>query len=209
MTAKLAAAQAASPKTSAAKASPEPPHVGRELAALRRTQHLSLDALSAKSGVSKSMLSQIERGRTNPTVAVVWKLANALGVPVMALFGEPAEAPATVQMMAAEQVPSIHSADRKCELRILSPVDTAGQFEWYELIFQPGGALRSEAHEPGAREHLTVLKGTLTVDVDGNHSMVRQKQTVRYSADRRHAITNTTSSVVTALLVVACGARRT
>lgn len=186
----------------------EPPHVGRELASLRRTQHLSLDALSLKSGVSKSMLSQIERGKTNPTVAVVWKLANALGVPVMALFGEHAEAPATVQMMAAEQVPSIRSADRKCELRILSPVETAGQFEWYELILRPGGALRSEAHEPGAREHLTVLKGTLSLEVDGSRSVVRQKQTVRYPADRPHAITNSTGSIVTALLVVACGIRR-
>ena len=53
--------------------------------------------------------------------------------------------------------PSLRSPDGKCELRILGPIELAGQFEWYELTVQPGGRLESEAHEPGSREHLTVL----------------------------------------------------
>ena len=57
----------------------EPPRVGDMLAALRQARALSLDELSRLAGVSKSMLSQIERAQANPTVAVVWRLANALG----------------------------------------------------------------------------------------------------------------------------------
>ena len=75
----------------------EPPRVGDTLAALRQAQALSLDALSRKAGVSKSMLSQIERAQANPTVAVVWRLANALGVPLGELLGSappPVAAPA-------------------------------------------------------------------------------------------------------------------
>ena len=56
--------------------SPQPPRVGSALARLRQLHSLSLDELSRQSGVSKSMLSQIERGQANPTVAVVWRLAT-------------------------------------------------------------------------------------------------------------------------------------
>ena len=58
------------------------PRVGNTLAELRQLRALSLDELSRLAGVSKSMLSQIERNQANPTVAVVWRLANALGVPL-------------------------------------------------------------------------------------------------------------------------------
>ena len=58
---------------------PRPPQVGVALAALREQRSLSLDDLSRQAGVSKSMLSQIERGQANPTVAVVWRLATAFG----------------------------------------------------------------------------------------------------------------------------------
>ncbi|SPD56702.1 protein of unknown function (plasmid) [Cupriavidus taiwanensis] len=57
-----------------------PPAVGMALQALRQQHRLSLDELSRRAGVSKSMLSQIERNLANPTVAVLWRLANALGV---------------------------------------------------------------------------------------------------------------------------------
>ena len=73
----------------------EPPRVGATLATLRQSRALSLDELSRMAGVSKSMLSQIERAQANPTVAVVWRLANALGVPLAELLGSapPAAAP--------------------------------------------------------------------------------------------------------------------
>ena len=56
----------------------EPPRVGATLQSLRQAQGLSLDELSRRAGVSKSMLSQIERAQANPSVAVVWRLAQAL-----------------------------------------------------------------------------------------------------------------------------------
>src|SRR5580692_11630799 len=58
----------------------EPPRVGQSLQGRRQALGMSLEDLARKSGVSKSMLSQIERNQTNPTVALVWRLANALGV---------------------------------------------------------------------------------------------------------------------------------
>ena len=180
-----------------------PPSVGVALAALRQSAGLSLDALARQSGVSKSMLSQIERNKTNPTVGVVWRLAQALGVEVAELLGGSTRGPQhTINLVPKSQTPSMRTADEKCELRILGPVELAGRFEWYEITLQPGGALRSEAHPPGSREHLTVLSGQVSVSSGDRAQHVVAEETARYAADVPHAIVNEGKVRAVALLVV-------
>ena len=181
----------------------EPPSVGAALAALRQQRGLSLDELSRHSGVSKSMLSQIERNQTNPTIAIVWRLANALGVEMGELIAGTAKASApSINLVSAHHTPTMRSPDGKCELRILGPVDLAGRFEWYELTIQPGGALHSEPHEPGSREHLTVMSGSLRIQSGDGVKQAARQETIRYAADVAHAIINTGKSAAVALLVV-------
>jgi len=180
----------------------EPPRVGATLQAMRQGQGLSLDELSRRAGVSKSMLSQIERNQANPTVAVVWRLANALRVELSELLGGERPAAPAIETVAAHATPSMSSPDGLCQLRILGPIDLAGQFEWYELTVQPGGALESAAHEPGSREHLSVLTGSLEVSAAGSVQKLKAGETARYGADGVHAIRNTGKAVATALLVV-------
>jgi len=189
--------------TMARNLSVEPPRVGNTLAELRQLRALSLDELSRLAGVSKSMLSQIERNQANPTVAVVWRLANALGVPLGQLLdGERPTLPA-ITTVAGHATPSLRSPDGKCELRILGPIELAGQFEWYELTVQAGGKLESQAHEPGSREHLSVLgPGTLEVRSGADVSTLHANETARYAVDVPHAIANTGREPVTALMVV-------
>jgi transcriptional regulator with XRE-family HTH domain len=180
----------------------EPPRVGETLQARRQTLGMSLEDLARKSGVSKSMLSQIERNLANPTVALVWRLANALGVSMTELLelGQP-QAP-LLEVLPAHSTPSMRSPDGKCELRILGPLETAGQFEWYELTVQPGGVLESQPHEPGSREHLTVLSGTLEVQAGAASTRVKHGETVRYAVDITHAIRNPGRANASAVLVV-------
>lgn len=184
-------------------APPEPPRVGETLAALRQDRALSLDELSRQAGVSKSMLSQIERNQANPTVAVVWRLANALGVPMAELLGN-ADKPSqpAIATVPSHATPSLRSPDGHCELRILGPIELAGQFEWYELTVQPGGALESEPHEPGSREHLSVLSGELEVQSAEATTRLKVGETARYAVDQPHAIRNLGKVPAQALLVV-------
>lgn len=187
----------------AAQPLPEPPPVGATLAALRQARALSLDQLSRRSGVSKSMLSQIERAQANPTVAVVWRLANALGVGIGELLGSAPEAPPpAVALIPAHATPALRSPDGLCELRILGPIELAGQFEWYELSVKPGGSLASQAHGPGSREHLTVLSGALEVEAGPAQSRLKAGETARYAVDQPHTIRNPARAAATALLVV-------
>lgn len=193
--------------SSAASALPtpaEPPRVGQALAALRQQQALSLDELSRRAGVSKSMLSQIERGQANPTVAVVWRLANALSVPLAALLDNAAAVPAPppIATVAGHETPTLRGPDPGCELRILSPIDAAGQFEWYELRLGPGAQLASQPHEPGTREHLSVLDGTLALQVGDALARLAAGETARYAADQAHRIANDTKLPARAILVV-------
>jgi len=169
----------------------EPPKVGATLQALRQTQGLSLDELSRRAGVSKSMLSQIERNQANPTVAVVWRLANALRVELSELLGgEKTVAPA-IETVLAHQTPSMRSWHRP-----------SGQFEWYQLTIQPGGALESAAHEPGSREHLSVLSGQMEVHAAGGVQSLKAGETGRYAVDGPHAIRNSGNEPAVGLLVV-------
>ncbi|MCE2944440.1 MAG: XRE family transcriptional regulator [Xanthomonadaceae bacterium] len=184
-------------------ASFEPPSVGAALSEIRQQRGLSLDALARQSGVSKSMLSQIERNQTNPTVAIVWRLANALGVEMGSLIaGAKKEVAPSITLMPSHLTPTMRGADGKCELKILGPIDLAGRFEWYELTIAGGGALKSDAHEQGSREHLTVLSGSLSVVSGDSIQSVAEHETARYAADLPHAISNSGKTRAVAILVV-------
>jgi XRE family transcriptional regulator, regulator of sulfur utilization len=181
---------------------PQPPQVGAALAALRKRRGLSLDELSRRAGVSKSMLSQIERAQANPTVAVVWRLAGALGVAIGELLGEARAAEPLLATVPAHATPLLAGPDGRCTLRILGPIELAGRFEWYQLSVAPGGSLDSRPHEPGSREHLTVTHGTLEVQAGAEQARLRHGETARYAVDVPHRIHNPGKTAAQALLVV-------
>ena len=149
------------------------------------------------------MLSQIERGQTNPTLATVWALARALKVDVSELIGvQPPEVRVRIEIASASFTPEIRTEDGRCVLRILSPADRAGSIEWYTLSVSPGGALVSAPHARGTFEHLTVLEGVLDVGVAGETQTVAAGATARYPADIEHEIRNVADHPAQALLVV-------
>jgi XRE family transcriptional regulator, regulator of sulfur utilization len=179
-----------------------PPLIGETIHRLRQAKNMSMDELCVRAGVSKSMLSQIERNQANPTVAIVWRLAGALDVPIgELLLVEKPQVP-TVQVIGAHAHPSLSSPDGKCTLRILGPLDLAGKFEWYALSIEPNGCLESQPHEPGSRENLTVLSGALDVTSGASIERVKPSETARYAADVPHAIRNAGRTRVEAVLVV-------
>lgn len=178
-----------------------PPKVGQEIQRLRNERKLTLEELSRAAGVSKSMLSEIERNRANPTIAVVWRLTNALGISLDHLFSQHKPSN-TIDVLGAHESPMLADDTKGYQLRVWGPIELAGSFEWYELVLQPGGALESDAHEPGTSEHLTVVQGAVEVVADDNKQIIHEGQTARYSADVAHALRNTSSEPARALLVV-------
>ncbi|MBW9106608.1 helix-turn-helix domain-containing protein [Paraburkholderia phenoliruptrix] len=181
-----------------------PPRVGEQIQRLRAERRMTLDDLSRAAGVSKSMLSEIERDKANPTIAVAWRLTNALGVSLDSLFAAQ-KTPEAIAVAGPHEIPTLSGHDAKYQLRVWGPIELAGKFEWYELTLQPGGALVSNAHEPGTREHLTVLQGTVEIEAAGATRRLKAADTARYVADEPHAIRNAGKGEAKALLVVIHG----
>lgn len=186
------------PPTASAAAAPR---LGATLLRLRRSHALTLEALAQRSGISKSMLSQIERDRTNPTVATLWRIAHALDVGIDALLG-PVDRPDAVDVLPGYGTPAFASADRRMHWKILGPVGLAGRFEWYEVRAEPQSLAASEAHEAGTTEHVTVLDGELVVASGDQFARVPTGGTARYRADVRHSIRNDGNAPAVALVVV-------
>lgn len=179
-----------------------PPEVGATLQRLRLERGLTLEDLSRTAGVSKSMLSQIEREKANPTIAVAWRLANALGVGIAELLSAEAPKADLIRMLEPHETPTLPGEHAGYVLKILGPMALAGRFEWYELFLAPGGALVSNAHDPGTSEHLTLLSGSVEIEIEGSKKKLKVGGTARYDADRAHAIRNVGKTEAKALMVV-------
>ena len=157
------------------------------LRAARQARGLSLEAVARLSGVSRSMVSQIERGESSPTVATLWNLTQALQVDFAGLIG--GEAAPEIDVIRAADAPAIDGRGTGVRIRILSPPDSVGRHEVYGLDFaSDGGRLDSAAHAPGCREHLTVLEGRLRVTSGPTEAVLGPGDTARYAADRPHCI---------------------
>ena len=152
----------------------------------RKARGLSLDAVAKLSGVSRSMVSQIERAESSPTVATLWNLTQALKVDFAGLLeGRPAQG---IKVMRAEAAPVIAGRGRDLVIRILSPAEAVGVHEVYDLCFGGAGELVSDPHSSGCREQLTVIEGRLRVASGDEESLLGPGDTARYPADRPHAI---------------------
>ncbi len=179
-----------------------PPEVGATLQRLRLARGLTLEDLSRVAGVSKSMLSQIEREKANPTIAITWRLANALGVEIGELLSNQHKTVDTIRLLEAHETPTLPGTHAGYVLRILGPMELAGKYEWYELTLAPGGELASQPHDPGTTEHLTLLNGAMELEVGTAKKKVKIGATARYPADLPHAIRNPGKTEAKALLVV-------
>lgn len=166
----------------------------------RRAQGLSLEAVANLSGVSRSMVSQIERGESSPTIATLWNLTRALQVDFAGLL-ESGDQQDHIEVLRAVDVPKIENIGEGCRIRILSPPEEAGGHEVYDIRFDKGGALTSQPHTRGAMEQLTVLEGEIEVTSGSAKDVLQAGDTARYAADVSHAIT-APSGVARVFLIV-------
>jgi transcriptional regulator with XRE-family HTH domain len=164
-------------------------HLGGRVKQLRAERGWSLEALANASGVSRSMLSQIEREQANPTLAVTLRIAQAFGMSLGDLLEVPG-ATSSVNVIRADDHAYHYRSDKFCRIRTLSPLNLEKDVEFYEVQLQPGGALRSSAHFQGTREFLTVQKGQVRVESAGDMESLSPGDSASYRADVPHAIVN-------------------
>jgi len=161
----------------------------RRVRELRRERGWTLEALSAACGVSRSMLSQIERNRANPTLAVAFRIAQAFAM----TLGELVEAPgltSNMNVIRADDRTYHYRTDRHCRIRTLSPLHLEKDVEFYELLLRPAGKLESAPHFEGTREFLTVQQGLVRLRSGDEETLLNPGDSAQYRADINHAIEN-------------------
>jgi transcriptional regulator with XRE-family HTH domain len=174
--------------------------VAETLKRYRSERKLSLDDLSARSGVSRAALSQIEGARTNPTLAVLWKVAVGLQIPFQDLLGSSSQS-AVLVLRQGDTLP-LRSADGRTQSRLLSPGGSDTTTELYELRFMPKARHESEAHARGTAETLVVLTGALRLEVEGLHYHLNTGDSVYFRADTRHVYENQSTHETRCLNVI-------
>ena len=181
------------------------PVVGSNLRRLRTKRGLSLERLSRASGVSRAMLSQIERGKSTPTINVVWKIASALDLPFSALITDrPSKRPA---VMRASTARVLTSHDGAFVSRALFPVDQLRLAEFYELHLAPASVEKAEAHTAGTTENLVVVGGTLKLVVGGERHRLGAGDAILFEADVPHEYWNEGEEPLHMFLVMTYGPR--
>src|SRR5262245_8611492 len=104
-------------------------HLGGRVKQLRGERGWSLEALANASGVSRSMLSQIEREQANPTLAVTLRIARAFGLTLGELIELPGAASA-VTVIRADDHAFHYRSDKDCRIRTLSPLNLEKDVEF-------------------------------------------------------------------------------
>ena len=175
--------------------------LGRRVKKLRGDRGWSLEELASASGVSRSMLSEIERQRANPTLSVTYRIARAFGLSLQDLI-ESADSASAIQTIRATDRAQVFRKDKQCQIRTLSPLNLEKDVEFYELLLPLNGALRSQPHVDGTREFLTVEEGEVELQ-SGNFSETLSKgDSATYRADVAHTIVNSGKKEAVLFLVV-------
>lgn len=174
--------------------------VAQHVRALRRARGWSLDELAGRSGVSKGMVVQIEGARTNPSVGILARLAEAFGVSVARLLEQGTDR--TVRVTSADDAPLLWRGGYGGFGRLLAGASDPDVVELWEWGFAAGDQYTSADHAPGTREMLHVLAGSVTITVDGVEHAVETGQTIDFQADRAHGYRNDGPGPARVLMVV-------
>lgn len=159
------------------------------IAELRKQRRWTLEQLSAASGVSRSMLSEIERGRANPTLAVAMRIAEAFSLTLDQLVLH-SDNRRGIDIVKADDDSYVFRADAECQIRTLSPLHLEKDIEFYQIHLGPDAELNSAPHFRGCREIITVNSGTLCLIAGSHTETLNTGDSACYPADQPHCLKN-------------------
>lgn len=161
--------------------------IAKNLKIYREEKKLSLERVAELTGVSKTMIGQIERGESSPTITTIWKIANGLKISFTSLINNP-QPDANIILKSEVQV--LAEDGGKYRVYPSFPFQDDRRFEVYRVEIEPGGFLKSNGHKEGTEEFLTVFDGEVTIGVNDVEYTVENGDSIRFKADRPHSYHN-------------------
>lgn len=175
--------------------------VGTNLRRIRTRRGLSLERFAKLSGVSRAMLGQIENGKSVPTIKILWKIAQSLSVPFASLIATAGIG--SLVVLREQEAKVLTSSQGRFTSRALFPFDSDRRTEFYKLTLAGRHTERAEAHSPGTRENIVVVRGTVEIAVDKQPAIVLSEgDAVLFDADVPHRYRNLGSDEAELYLVM-------
>jgi transcriptional regulator with XRE-family HTH domain len=161
--------------------------IGRNLQTIRKARSLSLDQVSELTGVSKAMISQIERGDSNPTITILWKIVNGLHLSFTSLLDDE---PSNVTLVRHRDLVPFQAEEGQYRSYPVMPFDQQKGFEIFTVEMDPGCVHHSDPHNKGVEEYILMTKGTLVLTIQQATYRLSEGEAIRFTADIEHTYRN-------------------
>lgn len=172
--------------------------IASNLIQIRRSRGLSLDKVAELTGVSKAMLAQIEKGKSNPTVTTLWKIANGLQVSFSVLIKEN-ERPKVTKINTDELIPIIDDEGNYLVYSIF-PYHPEKKFEIFTVILKPGFSHQSEQHL--GEEYVLIKNGELTIHLQGDQYVLNSGDALNFTSNTEHSYINLSEEEVSFYILI-------
>ncbi|MBU2431618.1 MAG: XRE family transcriptional regulator, partial [Proteobacteria bacterium] len=153
---------------------------------LRKNKGLTLEDVSNISGVSKSMLSEIERGATNPTILVLWKIAQGLKIPLTKLIEEEEKE----YLVVKKDENKLMSEDEKLNIFSIFPYYEPHRSEVYKIEMAGFSKLSNDGHMNGVDEIIFVMEGKVKMVLGSSETELQKGDAIRFNGEISHGFIN-------------------
>lgn len=164
-------------------------HLAHNLIALRHLRSLTQDAVAKAAAVPRSTIANLESGTGNPSLTVLIKVANSLGVPVDELLASPR---AQVRKWSRDEI-AVQDHGNGITLRPLIPERIPDEL-FNIMEFAPGASMRGSPHLPGTREFFTCLAGQMVIHVAGDRFELSAGEALAFPGNVAHSYKNADSA---------------
>lgn len=148
----------------------------------------TLDQLAERSGVSRRMVINVEQGASNPSIATLLRLSDALGVGLPTLVD--VERPGALRVVAAGQAPVLWRGPAGGQGQLVAGTEPPDVVELWDWTLAPGETYSTEAHSTGTRELLLVLAGQVGLTVGQQTQVLTVGESAQFSGDVTHGYAN-------------------
>ena len=166
-------------------------HINKNIAfnlkKIRMGKNLSLDEMAEQTGVSKSMLAQIERGEANPSIGCLGKIVSGLRVELTELIETPRQ---EIYYTARDSMIPTKEVIGQYTIYTYFPYEKGRHFEIYGIEIYKNGVYYSGSHGEGTVEYVTITTGVLEVKVRGKKYEIRAGDAFRFDSDIEHWYNN-------------------
>lgn len=168
-------------------------NIASNLNRIRKAKGMSLDVVAEQTGVSKSMLAQIEKGTANPSIGTLGKIISGLRIEFDDLIRTPPMDSFLVEVRKTEPTKDVPG---QYKVWTCFPIEDNHVVEIYRIDIEPHGVYVSGSHGEKTREYISVREGELLMEVGNSSYRISTEEVFRFESDREHRYINDTDQQV-------------